>query len=178
MQDVMLQLKEKWGDDVLTTGSFIYGLPGETKESLKEYERWLVEDSLNYFDFVSLFPLHISLNEKIKNDFKSEIAINFSKYGYVKDNNETKKNYNWISEEMGIDYIQAHKIVDIIVNIMKNDDRFKLGGSGLGAIGYRNVGATYNDLKNIPYKELIKNNFVIKNFINKIIQYKQNIIYG
>ncbi|MEM4260986.1 MAG: radical SAM protein, partial [Candidatus Woesearchaeota archaeon] len=175
MENIMLRLKEKWGNDVLTTGSFIYGLPAETPATLIDLEKWLIENSLNYFDYVDVYPLRLSLNDKVNNNLKSNIAINFQNFGFKKDTTEQLKNYNWISETAGIDYVYANRKSEEIIEILHKDNRCKY--ANINAIGSYNSGLTFDDLKNNTYltikQKLLENNI----YFSKIKEYK-NKLYG
>lgn len=59
------------------TLSFIAGLPYETYESLEKTKKWLIDNWQG--ESFTAFPLDIPMNE---NDVKSELSIDYKKYGY------------------------------------------------------------------------------------------------
>lgn len=73
-KDFLLELKDRWKDDVSITCSFIAGLPYETEESLLETQEWLIENKAAD----SWFFLQLFLN---KNGQGTEFEKNASEYG-------------------------------------------------------------------------------------------------
>jgi radical SAM superfamily enzyme YgiQ (UPF0313 family) len=66
-----------WNKEVFQTLSFIAGLPGDTKENIKETVEWFNQNNL----FQLLYkPLGLTNNKNIKN--LSEFEKNYEKYGY------------------------------------------------------------------------------------------------
>ena len=80
----MNYIKEKYGDTVTLYGTFIFGLPYESLESMKQTEEWLVSEDCP-LDSFNTFPLSIApLTNKIgSRGFLSDIDLNYEKYGYV-----------------------------------------------------------------------------------------------
>lgn len=52
---MLLRLKRDYGDQVISHGSFIFGLPGESEESIRSSVQWIIEE--NAFDIVVYQPL-------------------------------------------------------------------------------------------------------------------------
>lgn len=86
-------VKERWGNDVKTTGSFIIGLPHETEQTAT---KWLdqVSERDSPLDHVLAFSLLISRHKKGKN-WWSELERNPSKYGYTIDQERGWYNEHW-----------------------------------------------------------------------------------
>lgn len=55
VKDFLIKFRDKYRGRCLSEGSFIVGLPGETRESLEETLRWLIQEDV--FDLVTFGPL-------------------------------------------------------------------------------------------------------------------------
>jgi hypothetical protein len=54
-KDVLMFLKDKWGNDISTMGSFIIGLPYDTPENIKDQFDWIDQNSaLTYYRSIAL----------------------------------------------------------------------------------------------------------------------------
>jgi len=75
-------IKEKHGKSINLHGSFIFGLPYETMESLNITKNFLLSDS-NPLDSWTIQPLVIRPpDRKYSNEFISDLDKNWDKYGY------------------------------------------------------------------------------------------------
>lgn len=73
-------IKDKWGDEVMLHGSFIFGLPYEDIDSIKRTQDILLskDSNLDSFGVRELF-LYSHTREK---EFSSDLDLNYEKYGY------------------------------------------------------------------------------------------------
>lgn len=106
VKEMLLRLKNTHGDRVISTGSFIVGLPGETEESLWNTNRWLIETralhDTAYF-VLNLKPYSERLDKTVI-DY-ADFSRNPEKYGF------SKVSFNptdWAHETMT--YSRAHEI--------------------------------------------------------------------
>jgi radical SAM superfamily enzyme YgiQ (UPF0313 family) len=75
-------IKEKYKDTVSIHGSFIFGLPHESMESLNSTAEYLLSDQ-NPLDTWAAYPLNIRSDDKsYSQEFLSDIDINYKKHGY------------------------------------------------------------------------------------------------
>lgn len=75
-------IKEKYHNRISMHGSFIFGLPHESMESMNSTAQYLLSDK-NPLDTWAGYPLHIRANdESITQAFLSDIDINYKKHGY------------------------------------------------------------------------------------------------
>ena len=97
------KIKESWGKDCLLHGSFIIGLPFETRETASEWVELLVNRELK-IDSVSMNPLRIDPNEGIKTSrfFTSEFDRNAEMYGYKRGVQMNWENENWTYKSASI----------------------------------------------------------------------------
>lgn len=80
--EALRYIKSKWGSKIMLHGSFIAGLPYESKESMKEtYELFLTDDTL--LDSLEIHPMGIEICENSAKEFRSLISRNPEKYGYT-----------------------------------------------------------------------------------------------
>lgn len=81
MKDTLYRIKEKWGNEVIITGSFIIGLPEESEDSIWSTVEWLKRKDCP-LDDVIFSPLNIRTLSDNPNAPLSRIAKNPLKYGY------------------------------------------------------------------------------------------------
>lgn len=93
--DTLRYIKNKYGDSVNLNGSFIFGLPYETVESMKQTGEYLLSgdfqlDSWLYTSLLIYGDTHF---------YRSDLDTNYSKYGYkLGEFNEKFKAYEWENE--------------------------------------------------------------------------------
>lgn len=81
--ETVKNIKNKYGDAVSLHGSFIFGLPHESMNSIKNTAELLLSDQ-NPLDTWRAFPLNIRPNDKsYAHGFLSDIDTNYKKYGYT-----------------------------------------------------------------------------------------------
>jgi len=76
--DMLSYIKSKHGDNVTLSGSFIFGLPLESVDSMLTTGDMLLDKTIQ-LDTWTIFPLHLSKHYLLKSD----LDINYEKYGYV-----------------------------------------------------------------------------------------------
>jgi radical SAM superfamily enzyme YgiQ (UPF0313 family) len=87
-------IKKKYGDTVNLNGSFIFGLPEESINSMKSTVDLLVSGQFE-LDSWTIYPLTIQKDFAI---FKSELDTEYAKFGYtLKEWNSELKLHNWES---------------------------------------------------------------------------------
>lgn len=91
--DTLKFIKNKYGNSINQTGSFIFGLPKESVQSLKKTAEWLLSDD-NPLDTWDCFPLIIRDSNVLNatNGFISDFDRNWKNYGYI-DTGETSSKY-------------------------------------------------------------------------------------
>jgi hypothetical protein len=77
-------IKETWGDRVSLHGSFIFGLPHESVESIQNTIDYLLSEQnlLDSWQIQSLRIKHPDYNKSANNGFLSDLDKNYEKYGY------------------------------------------------------------------------------------------------
>ena len=81
IKEALKSLRKIFGDRLNMQGSFIVGLPYETKETLMETQDWLMSAD-NPLDSWVWYPLAIpDMESKLKS---SDMSLNFEKYGFEK----------------------------------------------------------------------------------------------
>lgn len=86
-----------WNEEIAFTCSFIIGLPGESKESIRESHNWFRSTPFNDL----WFPLLI----KEDSHYKSDFDVNYKKYGYTLDDQG-----GWTNDVMT--YLEAMKLAE------------------------------------------------------------------
>lgn len=80
--DTVKKIKQRYGNHVNLHGSFIYGLPHESMQSLQQTTDFLLSDQ-NPLDSWIVQALNIRPdNQTYSSDFLSDIEKNYKKYGY------------------------------------------------------------------------------------------------
>lgn len=74
VKDFLQQFRSRFGERCLIQGSFIMGLPGESRASLLETKQWLVESQA--LDFIDVVPLYIGQYSKELD----KITVDYSDY--------------------------------------------------------------------------------------------------
>jgi hypothetical protein len=80
-KETLYYLKEKWKDQVVITGSFVVGLPGESEDSIWKTVEWLQSPDCPVDDAV-FSPLNIRQKTDDPDAPMSKIALDPAKYGY------------------------------------------------------------------------------------------------
>lgn len=92
MFDTVKYIKNKYGNSVSLNGTFIFGLPEESVESMKETGDALVSGESG-LDSWYIHPLFIGTQQK---KFLSKIELNYSEYGYtLLEWDQSINAYNW-----------------------------------------------------------------------------------
>ena len=95
MFETVKYIKNKYGDTVSLYGSFIFGLPEESVESMKKTGE-LLKNGESGLDSWNINPLMIGSQQQ---KFLSKIELNHEKYGYtLLDWDSNLKRYNWKNE--------------------------------------------------------------------------------
>ena len=85
-KDFMLELRDKWGDEVSFHANFIAGLRPETPEEVEQTVQWCINNKIHSFRFS---PLDLNSTRHT-----SEFDKNYEKYGY----RFPDQVYNWESD--------------------------------------------------------------------------------
>jgi radical SAM superfamily enzyme YgiQ (UPF0313 family) len=147
VKDILYNLKDQWKDSVSIMGSFLIGLPGDTPDNL-DWTDWINTKDCP-LDSFSMTSLH--LDDTFSNI--SPMAKDPEKYGYIKYPNRRWKNQHWDFREA---FAWTH-------NFMENafsTGRFKVGGFDI--LGMQGNGYSFNELKNLPYKDIDYNRTAIQ----------------
>lgn len=118
-KEFLLYLKERWKGKISFFCSFIAGLPFETKESCIETKKWCLENDILFW----MLALVINPN----NFHKSELDINYQKYGYVLDK------HRWTNPLMtSADAEEAQsKIEEMVLQTISSWNMFAILSSGI-----------------------------------------------
>ena len=93
VKDTLYDLKASWGEQVFMSGSFIIGLPYETRETVAEWFSWLTSDNCP-LDNSSLH--HLIIDQANPSPFGKDVE----KFGYrmISTPGNTGPLYNWVSD--------------------------------------------------------------------------------
>ena len=135
-------LKDEWGDNVVTHGSFISGLPHETEETIDEWMDWVYNSNLLTGYIIGALYL--------KGSFSSDITRNPAKYGYQ------VNDWTWVNNK-GLNSTKAKEISNRWMEKSWDNRRLKI--SGWDMLGLQNLGYEFTTLKNLaindlPFKEI------------------------
>ena len=173
--DTLRKIKQKWGDQVMTHGSFIAGLPEESKESVIETFEFLLSDQ-NPLDSWHMNPFRLTQVETGDNGFNDAISNDPAKFGYFNLKPMHDGYYSWENEHMNFD--NAKEICVKYMDLGEQTNRLKLlGQTSIIAEGMniatsmtRNKGMREIDWQQLDqakqqraqqYKDLIYKNFQI-----------------
>lgn len=112
VKEFLLDFRKKYKDECLSEGSFIVGLPGETKESNLQTLDWIIKnDALDMAHFapLSISP-YIQKLDKVLYDY-ADYSRNPEKYGFQE---VSFKPRYWRHEKM--DFIEARTLAEHMTN--------------------------------------------------------------
>ena len=101
--DTLQHVKDSWGDTSSLHGSFIIGLPYETRETADEWTKMLIEgetalDTISC-NFLGMTSDYIIKSGHTTKTFFSEFDLNKEKYGYKETPDGKWENKHWTWEE-------------------------------------------------------------------------------
>jgi hypothetical protein len=145
--DTVKKIKARYGNRVNLHGSFIYGLPYESLQSLKETTDFLLSDE-NPLDSWIVQALSIRPNNQTyTNDFLSDLDRNYEKYGYVVVGNDQSRGsiYNHDRQEQGQliwknEHTDRIEMQNMVMEIQDRSRKIKNKVSGLGAFSIAGLG--------------------------------------
>ncbi len=163
----LADMRAHWGDEVITSGSFVFGLPKETKESILFQEQWLINDALNYLHCFSVLPLFINFTD-LETVKKSEITFNYSAYNY-----QHIDGRNWYNPDFDFSFEELAQMSKRLYSIAHADPRFKHGGFSASMI--QNTGISYEHIKNHHFSQLPYYDAQLE-YARKIDEYKSKLL--
>lgn len=162
IKELMYKCRQIWGDEVTIHTNYILGLPYEDPSTVENWMDWVINESPA--DSILVYPVEVFLDNNEKPLIHSDFMLNPSKYNYEK-NGLHWKNDTW-----------SYEIVKELANNInlknQNSGRLKLGSWDL--MGMMNYGYTYDELKNLSYKDLDKELLTSKYF-DMFNQYKKKL---
>lgn len=168
------RLRREWGNAVLLDGSFIFGLPKETRQSLEFMRQWLSEDGLDYFHSYSIYPLHLqrvySRNE-VAMERVSDLSINAERYGYKWD--EKLHPGGWWRDDLQMGFQDMRRFVDEVSGSVESDERLRVG-QHIG-LALENLGVGFDEISTTPKNILINRADLVERYHERIISYKSGL---
>lgn len=141
---MLIGLKQKYGDQVISMGSFILGLPGETEQSMNETANWILESKaldISWFSPLSLRPYAEKLDKAVI-DY-ADFSRNPKKYGFKEVRFDPT--YYWSHETMDSTRCLEFK--------WELEERFQQHGRNLSVVGcvfqyphLRSLGYSHNEI--------------------------------
>lgn len=140
---MLIRLKEQYGDRVLSTGSFIVGLPGETEESVWRTNQWILEsrvlDDVAY-SVLGLRPYSERLDKAVV-DY-ADFSRHPEKYGFK--SISFAPNY-WAHQTMDLPYAIELK-ARLLRNLYNNGMMKSFAQSIFQYPYFRSLGLTHDDV--------------------------------
>lgn len=106
-------IKNKYGNSINQTGSFIFGLPRESVKSMQQTAEWLVSED-NPLDTWDCWPLMIRNSNIVHNTngFISDFERNWKNYGYIDTGENSSQYYRegmivWKNEHTDFKYVSG-----------------------------------------------------------------------
>jgi radical SAM superfamily enzyme YgiQ (UPF0313 family) len=139
-----------WKGDVHQTVSFIAGLPGDTREHLRDTVKWFEDSDLYH---MIMHPLSIGSKHLIRN--ASEFEMNAEKYGYKFQDPTSAA--NWSN-----DYWNYKECMDFVMNEIRpklhENTSYLMGAWQIGLLQY--YGFTKEQMRKKNFKNHINGNIV------------------
>ena len=177
-------VKESWGEHSKLHGSFIIGLPHETRETASEWTKLLVEREVP-LDTISVSDLHMtSPKTLVKGNTSrfnfSEFELNREKYGYLDMSDGMWKNEHWTQSE-------AREFAMGVVEAFENYDPIDpidttIGKNSMACLNMRIVdpSLTWEDVYAVPelYRVserrmgqiLDAKKFILNNYVERVFE--------
>lgn len=181
---VVRKIKEKYGPKVNLHGTFIFGLPRESVESMQQTAEFLLSDQ-NPLDSWAVQPLNIKpANNNYSNDFLSAIDRDFAKFGYTnlgEAHSQGRGMYTMVKYPTGqmiwknehTDYLAVEAFAEQVraQEAEKNKNRV----SGMGSFTFASLGVDLDDILNKLHSDVDWNKLdQLK--LARAIEYKQKVI--
>ena len=145
--EMIKHIKETYAD-VTLYGSFIFGLPYESVESMISTADQLLDGSIP-LDTWNIHPL--SIRKKNRHAFASDLTDNYEAYGYIDQGDTedwtTTHNVNWKNE-----YLTANIAKDLAANVMKDSIRSERYKVGVAAFHMQTMGYSFLENKDLPMR--------------------------
>lgn len=110
-----LQLvKEEWGDEIVTYGSFIIGLPHDSRETVDNWMQLLQDDSFK-LDYSIVLPLYLD-NRMKEYAWAGDFNKHPEKYGYILNDSEWTNN-------CGMTFTEAQELANYYNDVLLNKSR-------------------------------------------------------
>lgn len=144
--ETLKYIKSKWGNQIMLHGSFIFGLPYESVESLQQTTDLLLSGN-SPFDSFNGYALHLTLPRA--SGFDSELDQNYEKYGYKKLGIRGNR-INWENEHLNFD--QALEMADYLNTKGQENRSRKL--NGMGSFSIASLGLDLDFSLNVPIADI------------------------
>lgn len=108
------EMKKTYGDDIALYGSFICGLPGESKTSVLDTMKKLINGDIA-LDMANYYPLGIW--KKSAHQWESSFDLDYQSYGYRE--LETRTGHNSSLVNWQNDHMNYYEAVEMITNFTK-----------------------------------------------------------
>jgi len=153
LSKTLRDIKAKWAD-VMLHGSFIFGLPHESLESMQETVDFLLSDN-SPLDSWHLKPLRIKANsDNWTSGFLSDLDIDFAKFGYEK-LGEHNLDMLWANEHTTFEQVKqmvkdAHHHAEVTgKRVISSSYAFQLAG-----LGYELAHVTNKTIKDFDWHSI------------------------
>ncbi|MAV89807.1 MAG: hypothetical protein CL676_00185 [Bdellovibrionaceae bacterium] len=146
IEELLMALKQRWGDKILLCSGFVLGLPGDTEESIQDLFCWLSSSKLlHYFEITPLFIGPYNKSREPIVHF-SQIQKNPGAWGYeigqgVDGCGRTVE--NWLQTETGL---TKFKCVELLEEFQKGEAwKNRLIGAAYSYMRCRNLGFSHEE---------------------------------
>lgn len=180
IEETLAALKRSWGKDVIVDGSFIFGLPRETRASLHFMRDWLANEGMEYFHSYSLFPLFL---RRLKPDVLSrmtpqqrnqlsDLSVNHEKYGYQFDANDGRG--GWWRSDIGMGFDDMFEMVKQVYAAIDKHPNLRVGQHT--GMAMHNLDITFEEVMRLSRDELLNQLKISERYLDKIRSYKEKVI--
>ena len=167
--DTVRKIKQRYQNQVNLHGSFIYGLPYESVQSLESTSNFLLGDD-NPLDSWKVQALRINPNDQTYgSDFLSDLEKNYSKYGYtILDNNQQEQDQLiWKNE-----HTDRHAVQKMVDEIQKQSQQTKTTVAGWHSFSIAGLGVDLLATLNKSHNQVDWHSLDRKK-MQRAIEYKQ-----
>lgn len=166
--EALCQIRNKYGNEIITHGSFIVGLPEESIESVQNTHDMLMSGGIPLHSFIFS---GLGIYKSVASANMSDISKNYAQYGYeeiIDPNYKTLNLVQWKSAYMTL--VDANTLAKQFNTAGYSSGNFYI--SGQAATGLRNLGYSSDMLRNTKFNQFDWSDASAR-MDNYLIRYKQ-----
>lgn len=162
------QIHNEWGDDVITFGNFIVGLPHDSIETVTEWMEILLDDKFK-IDALKVNPLILDLNRLKNYPWDSEFLKDPAKHGY------TFNDQGWVNNT-GMSRSDAIKLVNKYSQLLEKKQKTPGKILWSDTVGLAGLNYSWDEVRNTFKHTRNPDEDIHKRLTERIARYVDNLL--